>query len=109
MPDRTKHDPVALSGLLGNNCLNLLERVQRQVLQPGALVVPAAATMYCVAVELLSGLVQGFDMAPLNKFRCVCMHVESHGLADPSCICTTQVEQEVQGSLPSRHATQSAE
>ena len=37
--------------------------------QPGADVVPAAATLYCMGIEVLTGEVQGFDLAPLNKHR----------------------------------------
>jgi protein arginine N-methyltransferase 7 len=57
--------------LLGSGCLTLLKRVHQQVLQPGAAVVPAGATVYCLGLEILTREVLGFDMTSLNQFRFV--------------------------------------
>ena len=43
----------------------------RSVIQPGAIVVPAAATVYCVGVEAMSSKVDGYDFSPVNKYRWV--------------------------------------
>lgn len=47
----------------------MLEQARRNVVQPGAAVVPAAATLYCMGVESLTGRVRGFDLSAVNKFR----------------------------------------
>lgn len=56
-------------GLLGDSFLMLLELAKRNVLLPGAAVVPQAATLYCCAVEVLPTAAGGFDFATLDKFR----------------------------------------
>lgn len=57
------------AGLLGGNCLQLLQRVRQQVARPGAVVMPASATVYAMGLQLLTGQVLGFDFSPLNRFR----------------------------------------
>jgi len=47
------------AGLVGGNAAGVLELARRQVAQPGATVVPAGATVYCMGVEVLSGEVAG--------------------------------------------------
>lgn len=58
------------AGLLGNNWLYLLDMAKKNVLQPGATVVPAAATLYCMGIEARTGEVRGFDFSAFNKYRC---------------------------------------
>ena len=60
------------AGLLGNNWLYLLDMAKRNVLQPGATVIPAAATLYCMGVEARTQRVHDFDFSPLNKYRWGC-------------------------------------
>eukprot|EP00887_Chlorella_sp_A99_P001822 scaffold19.g1822.t1 len=57
------------AGLLGDSFAYLLELARKQVVQPGATVVPAAATVYCCGVELLTGHVAGFNFSEMNKHR----------------------------------------
>ena len=57
------------AGLLGDRVGTLLGMASRNVLQPGATVVPAAATVYCVGIEALTSDVHGFDFAAFNKYR----------------------------------------
>ncbi|BDA48465.1 Protein arginine N-methyltransferase 7 [Coccomyxa sp. Obi] len=57
------------AGLLGNNWLYLLDMAKKNVLQPGATVVPAAATLYCMGIEARTGDVRGFDFSAFNKYR----------------------------------------
>ncbi len=57
------------AGLLGDHVGQLLAMASRNVLQPGATVVPAAATVYCMGVEVLTPDVRGFDFKPFNKSR----------------------------------------
>ncbi len=57
------------AGLLGDHVGQLLSMASRNVLQPGATVVPAAATVYCMGVEVLTTDVRGFDFKPFNKYR----------------------------------------
>jgi hypothetical protein len=61
------------SGLLGDHVGQLLAMASRNVLQPGATVVPAAATVYCMGIEALTGDVRGFDFKAFNKYRCARM------------------------------------
>ena len=58
------------AGLLGDCVVPLLSMASRNVLQPGATVVPAAATVYCMGVEALTSEVRGFDFKAFNKYRC---------------------------------------
>ena len=62
--------PRLCAGLLGDGALYLLEMVKRKVAQPTARVIPAAATMYCMGVEAVTPPVLGFDMSPLDQYRC---------------------------------------
>ena len=57
------------AGLLGDGVLYMLEKVKRQVAQPDAAVIPAAATIYAMGVEIYTSEVRGFDMSPMNKYR----------------------------------------
>lgn len=36
---------------------------------PGAAVVPAGATLYCMGVEVATGSVSGFDLSGVNTYR----------------------------------------
>ena len=63
-------------GLFGDGYTYLLELARRRVVQPGATVVPAGATLYCMGVEALTGMVGGgtgggVDCSELNKYRWV--------------------------------------
>jgi hypothetical protein len=40
------------------------------VVQPGAAVVPAAATLFVMGVELPPSAAAGFDLSCMNKYRC---------------------------------------
>ena len=60
---------TARAGLLGCNWLYLLELAKRRVLQPGAAVVPAGATLFCAGIQALTGSVSGFDFSGLNTYR----------------------------------------
>lgn len=62
------YTPVS-TGLLGDGFPYLLDLARRRVVQPGATVVPAAATLYCMGVEVLTGDVEGFNMASMNAYR----------------------------------------
>ena len=42
---------------------------RKRVVQPGAAVVPAGASLYCMGVEALTGQVAGLDMSPMNAYR----------------------------------------
>lgn len=55
--------------MLGNNWLYLLDMAKRNVLQPGATVIPAAATLLCMGVEARTQTAHGFDFSALNKYR----------------------------------------
>lgn len=57
------------AGLLGDQFLYMLDLARRSVVAPGASVVPAAATMYCMGIEALTGRVAGLDMSPMNTYR----------------------------------------
>lgn len=57
------------AGLLGSGFPYMLELAKRKVVQPGASVVPAGASLYCMGVEALTGQVAGLDMSPMNNYR----------------------------------------
>ena len=57
------------AGLTGNHFEYMLDLARRNILQQSAVVVPAAATLYCMGIEALTGDVDGFDMSPINKYR----------------------------------------
>ena len=42
---------------------------KKNVLQPSATVIPAAATLYCCGIEARTGEVAGFDFSSFNKYR----------------------------------------
>lgn len=60
---------AANAGLFGDGHALLTELARKRVMQPGATMVPAAATVYCMGVEALTGLVSGFDMSSINTYR----------------------------------------
>lgn len=39
-------------------------------MQPGAAVVPAAATLYVMGLELPASAAAGFDLSCMDKYRC---------------------------------------
>ncbi len=55
--------------MLGDGWLYLLELAKRNVVQPDSAVVPAAATLWCCAVEVTPTKAGGFDFGALDKFR----------------------------------------
>ena len=57
------------AGLLGSNWLFHLEMAKKKVLQASAIVIPAAATLYCMGIEARTGLIAGFDLSSFNKYR----------------------------------------
>lgn len=57
------------AGLLGDGFPYLLDLARRRVVQQGAAVVPAAATVYCMGLEVLTGEVAGFNLAAMNTYR----------------------------------------
>lgn len=56
-------------GLLGDGVQYLLDTARKRVMQPGAVVVPAAATVYCMGIEAWLATTGGFDVTPLNRYR----------------------------------------
>lgn len=63
--------------MIGNNFLGLLDLCKRKVLQPDCRIVPAAATMFCMGVEILTPNAAGFDFSALDKYRSLfCLHQE---------------------------------
>ena len=60
---------IARAGLFGDGHALLTELARKRVMQPGATMVPAAATVYCMGVEALTGQVSGFDMSSINTYR----------------------------------------
>ena len=57
------------AGLTGEHATWMLDQARRNVLSPDAVVVPAAATMYCMGVEAYTSEVCGFDLSAFNKYR----------------------------------------
>ena len=55
---------------MGNNFLYLLDICKRKVLQPGCMVVPAGATLFCMGIEVLTPEAGGFNFSCLDKYRC---------------------------------------
>ena len=58
-----------MAGLFGNNFPYILELLKKRVLQPNTTVVPSAATMYCMGLEVATGTVCGFDFSAFDQFR----------------------------------------
>ena len=56
-------------GLTGEHVLYMLEEARRKVANVGSVVVPAAATVYCMGVEAYTTEIDGFDMSAQNKYR----------------------------------------
>ena len=64
--------PIAfsfLAGLVGNNFLNLLEMAKKNVLQPGAAVVPCAASLYVMGIHVPPSHMGKYDLSSLDKYR----------------------------------------
>ena len=57
------------TGLLGGNFLSLLELAKRNVLQPGAAVVPCGATVYVMGLNVSTSSVAGYDLTGLDSYR----------------------------------------
>ena len=64
------HAPPPTTGLLGDSFAYALDLARKRVVQPGAVVVPAGATLYCMGVEARTGRVAGFDLSPMDTYRC---------------------------------------
>ncbi|KAL4451864.1 hypothetical protein ABPG75_007526 [Micractinium tetrahymenae] len=80
------------AGLLGDQFPYMLDLVRRCVVAPSAAVVPAAATLYCMGIEVLTGRVAGLDMSPMNTYRWDAGY-EAVSLADiPHCRLTKPVK-----------------
>lgn len=60
---------------------------KKNVIRPGAEVVPAAATVYCIGVEVLTASAGGHNMHPINRYR---HGKQRRGLRCPCCISFTQ-------------------
>lgn len=61
--------PPPTAGLLGDGFPYLLNLARRRVVQPGAAVIPSAATVYCMGIEVLTGEVAGFNLSAMNTYR----------------------------------------
>jgi protein arginine N-methyltransferase 7 len=57
------------AGLTGEHVMWMLANARKNVVTPEHVVVPAAATMYCMGVEAYTSEVCGFDMSAFNKYR----------------------------------------
>jgi type III protein arginine methyltransferase len=57
------------AGLTGDQFPYLLDLTRKKVVQPGATVVPAAATMYCMGIEALTTEVEGVKVSSFNAYR----------------------------------------
>ena len=60
------------AGLVGHNFLALLDMAKKNVLQPGAAVVPSAASLYVMGIHVPSSQVGGYDLSALDKYRLEC-------------------------------------
>ena len=56
---------------MGHNFLYLLEAAKKNVLQPGCAVVPCAASLYVMGINIETQTVGGYDLSGLNKYRSV--------------------------------------
>jgi len=59
------------AGLMGHNFLYLLEAAKKNVLQPGCAVVPCAASLYVMGINIETQTVGGYNLSGLNKYRSV--------------------------------------
>lgn len=57
------------AGLTGDQFPYLLDLTRKKVVQPGATVVPAAATLYCMGIEALTTEVEGVKLSSFNAYR----------------------------------------
>ena len=57
------------AGLTGDQFPYLLELTRKKVVQPGATVVPTAATLYCMGIEALTTEVEGVKLSAFNAYR----------------------------------------
>ena len=60
---------LSAAGLVGHNFLNLLEMAKKNVLQPGAAVVPCAASLYVMGIHVPPVHVGKYDLSGLDKYR----------------------------------------
>lgn len=60
---------------MGHNFLYLLEAAKKNVLQPGCAVVPCAASLYVMGINIETQTVGGYDLSGLNKYRSVNQHM----------------------------------
>ncbi|CAG9462617.1 unnamed protein product [Pedinophyceae sp. YPF-701] len=56
-------------GLVGSGAAWLAAALRSKVLAPGARVVPARGTLWCMGVEVLASAVDGFDVSALDRYR----------------------------------------
>ena len=56
-------------GLIGHNFLAILEMAKKNVLQPGAVVVPCAASLYVMGIHVPSPQAGSYDLSALEKYR----------------------------------------
>ncbi len=56
---------------MGHNFLYLLEAAKKNVLQPGCAVVPCAASLYVMGINIETQTIGGYDLSGLNKYRSV--------------------------------------
>lgn len=54
---------------MGDGVQYLLDMARKRVMQPGAITVPAAATVYCIGIEACIASAGGFDVSLINKYR----------------------------------------
>ena len=54
---------------MGHNFLYLLEAAKKNILQPGCAVVPCAASLYVMGINIETQTVAGYDLSGLNKYR----------------------------------------
>ena len=57
------------AGLIGEGALHMFAAVQRNLVAESYELVPSSATVYFQLLEMRTGVVRGFDMSQLNRFR----------------------------------------
>ena len=57
------------AGLVGHNFLALLEMAKRNVVQPGASIIPCAASLYVMGMHVPPSQVGKYDLSALDKYR----------------------------------------